>query len=71
MPTPYPDVLLGQFCNDAPVFVADKVPFVAIGYDAAWKFYQGQKPLLEKTLMARGCATSWRGRGRVSTPGRR
>ena len=61
------ELLLGQFGNEDPVFAADNVPFVAIGYDAAWKFYQAQKPLLEKKLLARGArvlyAVAWPGQG--------
>jgi len=30
------------------------VPFVASGYDAAWKLYQAQKPFLEKKLDSQG-----------------
>ena len=48
------EFLLGQFGNEDPVFAADNVPFVATGYDNAWKFYQAQKPLLEKKLDGRG-----------------
>src|SRR5258708_9444038 len=48
------EFLLGQFSNEDPVLAADNVPFVAPGYDAAWKFYQAQKPLLEKKLQGRG-----------------
>ena len=61
------EILLGQFGNEDPVFAADNIPFVAIGYDAAWKFYQAQKPLLEKKLLARGArllyAVAWPGQG--------
>ena len=38
--------LLGQFGNEDPVFAADNIPFVATGYDNAYKFYQAQKPVL-------------------------
>ena len=48
------ELLLGQFGNEDPVFAADNVPFVATGYDNAWKFYQAQKPYLEKKLQGRG-----------------
>src|SRR3989440_7513145 len=48
------EFLLGQFSNEDPVFAADNIPFVAPGYDAAWKFYQAQKPVLEKKLQGRG-----------------
>jgi TRAP-type transport system periplasmic protein len=49
------------------VFAADNVPFVAPGYDNAFKFYQAQKPVLEKKLHGRGMkllyAVSWPGQG--------
>ena len=61
------EFLLGQFSNEDPVFAADNVPFVAAGYDAAQKFYQAQKPVLEKKLQGRGIkllyAVAWPGQG--------
>src|ERR687896_571909 len=61
------EFLLGQFGNEDPVFAADNVPFVAAGYDNAWKFYQAQKPVLEKKLQGRGLrllyAVAWPGQG--------
>jgi TRAP-type C4-dicarboxylate transport system substrate-binding protein len=61
------EFLLGQFGNEDPVFAADNIPFVATGYDNAWKFYQAQKPLLEKKLQGRGLtllyAVAWPGQG--------
>jgi TRAP-type C4-dicarboxylate transport system substrate-binding protein len=61
------EFLLGQFGNEDPVFAADNVPFVAPGYDNAFKFYQAQKPVLEKKLQGRGLkllyAVSWPGQG--------
>src|SRR5258705_3240118 len=61
------ELLLGQFSNEDPVFAADNVPFVAPGYDNAWKFYQAQKPVLEKKLQGRGLkllyAVAWPGQG--------
>src|SRR5262245_45589952 len=61
------ELLLGQFSNEDPVFAADNVPFVAPGYDAAWKLYQAQKPVLEKKLQGRGLrllyAVAWPGQG--------
>lgn len=61
------EILLGQFGNEDPVFAADNVPFVAPGYDNAWKFYQAQKPVLEKKLQQRGMrllyAVAWPGQG--------
>jgi len=64
---PIGEILLGQFGNEDPIFAADNVPFVAPGYDAGWKFYQAQKPYLEKKLEGRGAkllyAVAWPGQG--------
>ena len=61
------EFLLGQFGNEDPVFAADNIPFVATGYDNAYRFYQAQKPLLEKKLAARGVrllySVAWPGQG--------
>jgi len=61
------EVLLGQFGNEDPVFAADNIPFVAVGYEQAFKFYQAQKPVLEKVLQKRGIrllySVAWPGQG--------
>jgi TRAP-type C4-dicarboxylate transport system substrate-binding protein len=61
------EFLLGQFGNEEPVFNADNVPFLAAGYDNAWKLYQAQKPILEKKLQGRGMtllySVAWPGQG--------
>jgi TRAP-type transport system periplasmic protein len=61
------EFLLGQFGNEEPVFNADNVPFLAAGYDNAWKLYQAQKPVLEKKLQGRGMrllySVAWPGQG--------
>src|SRR3990170_1745263 len=61
------EFLLGQFGNEDPVFAADNLPFVAPGWDNAWKFYQAQKPVLVKSLQKRGLrllyAVAWPGQG--------
>src|SRR5205814_3794856 len=61
------EFLLGQFGNEDPVFAADNIPFVATGYDNAYKFYQAQKSLLEKKLAGRGMhllySVAWPGQG--------
>src|SRR5687768_12057602 len=61
------EFLLGQFGNEEPVFNADNVPFLAAGYDAAWKLYEAQKPLLEKKPEGRGMkllySVAWPGQG--------
>ena len=64
---PIAEFLLGQFGNEEPVFNADNVPFLAAGYDNAWKLYQAQKPILEKHLAKRGLkllySVAWPGQG--------
>jgi TRAP-type C4-dicarboxylate transport system substrate-binding protein len=61
------EFLLGQFGNEDPVFAADNLPFVAAGWDNAWRFYQAQKPYLEKKLQGRGLrllyCVAWPGQG--------
>src|SRR5260221_4658163 len=61
------EFLLGQFGNEDPVFAADNLPFVAAGWDNAWKFYKAQKPVLEKKLEGRGLkllySVPWPGQG--------
>ena len=61
------EFLLGQFGNEEPVFNADNVPFLAAGYDNAWKLYQAQKTTLEKKLEGRGLrllfSVAWPGQG--------
>jgi len=61
------EFLLSQFGNEDPMFEADNIPFVAAGYDDALKFYQAQKPLLEKHLGTRGLtmlySVAWPGQG--------
>jgi len=64
---PIAEFLLGQFGNEEPVFNADNVPFLAAGYDAAWKLYQAQKPVLTKKLEGRNLvllySVAWPGQG--------
>jgi TRAP-type C4-dicarboxylate transport system substrate-binding protein len=61
------EFLLGQFGNEEPVFNADNVPFLAAGYDNAWKLYQAQKSILTKKLEGRGLvllySVAWPGQG--------
>jgi len=61
------EFLLGQFGNEEVIFNADNVPFLAVGFDQAWKLYQAQKPILEKKLNARGMlllySVAWPGQG--------
>ena len=64
---PIAEFLLGQFGNEEAVFNADNVPFLAAGYDNAWKLYQAQKVILEKKLVGRGLlllySVAWPGQG--------
>jgi TRAP-type C4-dicarboxylate transport system substrate-binding protein len=64
---PIGEFLLGQFGNEEPVFNADNVPFLAAGYDNAWKLYVAQKPILTKKLEGRGMvllySVAWPGQG--------
>lgn len=48
------EIILTAYANEDPIFELDGVPFVASGYDAAWKLYQAQKPFLEKKLESQG-----------------
>ena len=61
------EFLLGQFGNEEPIFNADNVPFLAVGFDNAWKLYQAQKPILEKKLEGRNMvllySVAWPGQG--------
>ena len=61
------EFLLGQFGNEEPIFNADNMPFLAAGYDNAWKLYQAQKSVLQKKLEGRGMrllySVAWPGQG--------
>lgn len=48
------EVLLVNFQNEAQIFGADGIPFLATSYEASEKLYRAQKPLLEKKLAEQG-----------------
>jgi TRAP-type transport system periplasmic protein len=48
------EVLMSLLENENPVFGADAIPFVATGFDASWKLWQAQRPVVEKILAAQG-----------------
>jgi len=48
------EILLVNFQNEWQVFGVDGIPFLADSYDAAWKLYQAQKPVLAKKLAEQG-----------------
>lgn len=50
------EILLVNFQNEAQLFGADGLPFLADSYDSAMKLYQAQKPLLQKKLGEQGMA---------------
>jgi TRAP-type C4-dicarboxylate transport system substrate-binding protein len=51
---PAGEILISQFGNEDPMFELDSLPFLATGYDAAWKLYQASKATLDKRFAARG-----------------
>src|SRR5438105_12575852 len=61
------EFLLSQFGNEDAIFEADNIPFVAAGFDKAWRVYQAQKAVLEKHLASRGLTmlycVAWPGQG--------
>ncbi len=50
------EILLVNFQNEAQLFGADGLPFLADSYDTAMKLYLAQKPLLQKKLDEQGMA---------------
>ncbi len=48
------EILLVNYQNEWQMFGLDGLPFLADSYDAAWKLYQAQKPVLEKKLGEQG-----------------
>ncbi len=48
------EILLTNFANEDPIYALDGLPFLATGYDAAWRLYQAQKTALEKKLDSQG-----------------
>ena len=51
---PAGEILISQFGNEDPMFELDSLPFLATGYDNAWKLYQASKAALDKRFAARG-----------------
>jgi TRAP-type C4-dicarboxylate transport system substrate-binding protein len=48
------EVLMSLLENENPVFGADAVPFVATGFDASYKLWQAQRPVVERILNGQG-----------------
>lgn len=48
------EILLSAYGNEDPMYEADSIPFLAVGYDEVWDLYQAQKPFLEKRFEKSG-----------------
>ncbi len=48
------EVLMSLLENENALFGADAVPFVATGFDASWKLWQAQRPVVDKILTSQG-----------------
>jgi len=48
------EVLMSLLDNENPIFGVDSLPFVATGFDAAYKLWQAQRPVVDKILAAQG-----------------
>jgi TRAP-type C4-dicarboxylate transport system substrate-binding protein len=48
------EVLMSLLVNQSPIFGVDSLPFLATGFDDAWRLYQAQRPVLERNLDKRG-----------------
>lgn len=64
------EILLSAYGNENAVFEADGIPFLAAGFDNAWKLYKAQKPVLEEVLAEEGLmllyTVAWPGQGLYS-----
>ncbi|BBK43087.1 C4-dicarboxylate ABC transporter substrate-binding protein [Allostella vacuolata] len=64
---PIGEILLSAYGNEDPILEADGLPFLAAGYDAAWKLYQAQRPILQAHLKKQGItmlySVAWPGQG--------
>jgi TRAP-type C4-dicarboxylate transport system substrate-binding protein len=61
------EILLSNHGNEDAVFEADMIPFLAAGFDNAWKLYGVQKPFLQERLGKQGMrmlySVAWPGNG--------
>ena len=48
------EILMSLLVNQNPIFGLDSLPFLASGFDDAFRLYQAQKPVLERILDKRG-----------------
>lgn len=48
------EALMALLAHEYPIFEADGIPFLAVGYEQVWKLYMAQKPFVEKYLGTHG-----------------
>ncbi|BBK37141.1 C4-dicarboxylate ABC transporter substrate-binding protein [Allostella sp. ATCC 35155] len=64
---PIGEILLSAYGNEDPVLEVDGLPFLAAGYDQAWKLYQAQRATLQGNLQKQGLlmlfSVAWPGQG--------
>lgn len=48
------EVLMSLLANENPVYGVDSLPFLATGFDQAYKLWQAQRPVVERMLDAQG-----------------
>src|SRR4030095_269459 len=57
------EILMSVMVNQNPVFGVDSLPFLATGFDDAYKLWQAQKPVADRLLAKRGAkllyAVAW------------
>lgn len=64
---PIGEILLSAYGNEDPILEADGLPFLAAGYDNAWKLYQAQRPVVQEHFKKQGIimlfSVAWPGQG--------
>lgn len=57
------ELLMSLLANQNPIYGLDSLPFLATGFDDAYRLWQAQRPVLERVLAKRGakllCAVAW------------
>ncbi|MBX3598830.1 MAG: TRAP transporter substrate-binding protein [Rhizobiaceae bacterium] len=65
--TPIGEICICHYGNEYAFYEADGIPFLAQGYDEAWKLWQAQRPVIEERLAKEGLmvlyAVAWPGQG--------
>ncbi len=64
---PIGEILLSAYGNEDPILEADGLPFLAAGYNNAWKLYEAQRPVLQEHFKKQGMtmlmSVAWPGQG--------